>query len=71
MNGPGFTETLSNPNPGELRLVMRLPSRSITIWQHSQDEGDKWNLGNVYIGKRYRQSATDKNSTNEINQSLN
>ena len=51
MNGPGFTETLSNPNPGELRLVMRLPSRSVTIWQHSQDEGNKWNLGNVYIGK--------------------
>lgn len=51
MNGPGFSETLNNPNPGELRVVMRLPSRAITIWQHSADEGDKWNLANVYIGE--------------------
>ena len=50
MNGNGFTETLNNPNPGELRLVMRLAARSFTIWQHSFNEGDEWKLANVYIG---------------------
>ncbi|XP_078483553.1 MAM and LDL-receptor class A domain-containing protein 1 isoform X3 [Ciona intestinalis] len=51
MYGNGFTESLRNPNPGELRLVMRRYTRIFVIWMHSFDEGNLWIEGNVYIGR--------------------
>jgi len=51
MYGSGFTETLSNPNPGELRMLIKLPTRSFTIWHRSHDDGDEWVEANVYIGE--------------------
>ena len=51
MYGRGFTETLDNPNPGKLQLQLRHGASTITIWEHSADEGVEWQLANVYIGK--------------------
>ena len=50
MYGSGFTETLDNPNPGKLSVVLRLSDRAITIWEHSADEGIEWQRATAVIG---------------------
>nr|XP_039272221.1 MAM and LDL-receptor class A domain-containing protein 2-like [Styela clava] len=53
MKGRGFTETLLNPNPGKLSVFLTLTTvgRTFPVWEHSQDEGDIWIQGNVFIGR--------------------
>lgn len=37
MFGEGFRPSSGNPESGELRLVLRLPSTKITLWSFSLD----------------------------------
>ena len=53
MYGAGFTATSDNPRAGQLKLVLRTLTRTITIWSMSMDMGNKWNVANVYIGELY------------------